>query len=332
MKIAVVGAGLAGLAFAWHYHKLNPSMSVTLFDPSPAHLRTSALANLLYPHAGLRSKLNWQGLESFFQSIDLLKEIQIYSTQPLYRSIPLLKLAYTSDHVKEFKKAAEQTSSFRWNNVTPYPKPGLWIDPVVQVNGQEYLIALEKALLNQGLSFERRWFAPGEEQLFDQVIYATGFHSKELWPNLPFNGLKGQALILKWPQHFLLDHCVIGDKLHVIPSFDQKTLYIGNTFEREFLDSKPSLEVAKKLLWQGAKTLFPKLQEEDIIQVQSGVRLNIPGYLPLLEKLNRRCWLFTALGSKGLLYHAYLAKILANAVTQNDPSLIPSLVSRQLHD
>ena len=58
MKIAVIGAGLSGLALAWHYKSLSKEIELTLFDPEVVDERTSALAHLLYPYVGIKSKLN----------------------------------------------------------------------------------------------------------------------------------------------------------------------------------------------------------------------------------------------------------------------------------
>ncbi|MFS8563307.1 MAG: hypothetical protein LVR00_02840 [Rhabdochlamydiaceae bacterium] len=61
----------------------------------------------------------------------------------------------------------------------------------------------------------------------------------------------------------------------------------------------PSLEVALHLL----KPSLP------VRGVKAGMRVTNPAhYFPIIEKIDERTWVVTALGSRGLLYHAYLAE------------------------
>ena len=49
-----------------------------------------------------------------------------------------------------------------------------------------------------------------------------------------------------------------------------------------------------------------------VLGAKAGVRVTNPAhYFPIVEKLDERSWVVTALGSRGLLYHAYLAEQLA---------------------
>jgi glycine/D-amino acid oxidase-like deaminating enzyme len=321
MKIAVVGAGLSGLAFAWHYKKNNPKHSLTIFDPLIASERSSSLANLLYPYIGMRSKLNHDGQAALKESIQLLEIASKFSDYPLFREISLFKIPKDSKEKKAFIEASQTYDELQWLSKTRDQKAGLWIQKVFQVQGDVYLEALLKACAKLGVKYQKRLFQEEDENDFDQVIYATGHNASE---ETSFTLLKGQGLIIKWPSdNFSLDYCLVEDGLHLIPSFDHLSIYVGSTFEREFDDLNPSMEIAKSLLWPKLKSILPQADEGWIKSIKAGGRLTAPNRLPKMGQINQKKWIFTALGSKGLLYHSYLGKILASAVFNQSIEEIP---------
>ena len=49
---------------------------------------------------------------------------------------------------------------------------------------------------------------------------------------------------------------------------------------------------------------------------RAGIRVTNPAhYFPILEQIDPKTWVVTALGSRGLLYHAYLGKKLSLSIT-----------------
>lgn len=326
MKIAVVGAGLSGLAFCWHYQKANPTHKLTLFDPKEIPLRTSSLANLLYPFAGMRAKLNWRGFEALKESEALLNEVSIFCKKPIYKKTALLKIPSNSKERDAFYLAAQKHSSLFWKEETPLNKPGLFFDPIIQVDGVQYLEALFNSCSSMNVKYQKEAFTKEHEKHFDLTIICKGYDAHDNFTK-EISYLKGQALILKWPSHdFKLPHCLIFEGLHLIPSIDSKSLYVGNTFERSYESFDPCLKSAKNLLWQKLLSLYPKMNENLIIEVKAGVRLTAPNRLPKIGKIHEKKWIFTALGSKGLLYHSYLAKILTKAIENNSLKNIPQNV------
>ncbi len=321
MKIAVIGAGLAGLALSYNLLKEDPSIKLTIFDPIKADQRTSSLAHLLYPYVGMRSKLNWKGHEAFESSHALLQEIQKFTKFPLFRETKILKLASDIRQQKAYQQAAQDSPLLLWKEQTVYGSPALMID-ILQVNAPLYLTALQKACCQQGALFSPQTFNNHLHE-YDQIVLACGAQTSSYLPQKDFSKLKGQILTLRWPSSsFELPYSLVGNKLHLTPSIDDSLLYVGNTYEREFHNPLPDKQKAISLLWPQLNTLFPDLSPSDVLSVHSGVRLNAPNRLPLLGKTSSKSWVFTALGSKGLLYHSYLAKQLAQAIIQNCESHI----------
>ncbi len=325
MKIAVIGAGLAGLSFAWHCQNLNPNHQITVFDPTPISLRTSAMANLLYPYIGIHSKLNWHGKKAFDKSVELFEAISKKTQKKIYQKKPLLKLASYDKQAVWLKQASSQYEDIEWQDHTPYSQEGVLITSAIQVDPLCYLSALEHACKLLGAQFISEAFEMQNRSNYDQVILTAGFKTNELLANpISFSYLRGQVLQLSWPNFpFNLNHYLIADKLHLTASIDQKSLYVGNTFDRGNIDNTPSVDDAIEAIWPQLTPYFPNLEKSLIQKVYAGVRLNAPHRLPLLGPIDSSTWLFTALGSKGLLYHAYLGECLALAITANSIDEIP---------
>lgn len=91
---------------------------------------------------------------------------------------------------------------------------------------------------------------------------------------------------------------------------DGPSLVVGSTFEHTFADAAPSPEQTRRLL-DNAAGMLPVLRDAEVVEAQAGIRVSVPGIrLPMLGPLpgRRRIWLFTGLGSKGLLMAPLLAR------------------------
>ena len=202
MKIAVVGAGLAGLAFSWYYKNLDPSSDLTLYDPKLPKEKTSALAHLLYPYVGIRSKLNWEGPEALHKSTELLKIASKFSTVSLYKQSPLLKLACSEKQLLDLKKSVKEFPELKWKEKTSLNRPGIWMEKTIQVDAQNYLIALERACLSLGIKIQSELFTNEMQDDFDKIIYCNGHQYPKNFSEPALSQMKGQGLILKRPVGF----------------------------------------------------------------------------------------------------------------------------------
>lgn len=321
MNIAVVGAGFAGLAFAWYYSLLNPSDTLTVFDPKPISKRASSLAFLLHPFIHPKSKLNWEGWNAFDEAEKLLIEASKFTDEPFYLKRPFLKLANDPALIAPYQKASEAHPEISWSETTDFAFPGIWIHRAYQLRSDLYLKALERGCSSTGVQFSSKVFDSPDQ--FDRVVLAKGNQVTENF-DFSFSKIKGQVIKIRWPsKNFKLPHAVTAHKCHLVPSFDAKTLMIGSTYEREFTSEAPDQEEALKRLLPRLKGICPEFDQKDILEVSSGIRLNSPNRLPLLGRIDEKTWLFSALGSKGLLYHAYLGCKLADAFCNQSPKSLP---------
>src|SRR5262249_24092657 len=113
------------------------------------------------------------------------------------------------------------------------------------------------------------------------------------------NFVKGQVLTCQLKEPLERSFCA---KHYMAVTEDPYICHFGSTYERDFVDEMPCLATAIHLL----KPTLPVLHCEAAIRVT-----NPAHYFPILEEISPKTWVITALGSRGLLYHAYLAKQLA---------------------
>lgn len=120
-----------------------------------------------------------------------------------------------------------------------------------------------------------------------------------------------------------------------------RSLYLGSTWEwksRNYSQNVPVEEASKALeeLLPKASAIYPGIKNWEYSGASAGLRAMPPvtshGSLPLLGciddfvggKHTCKFWLFTGLGSRGLLYHGWLGKLMAEAVVSCSEDVIPS--------
>jgi glycine/D-amino acid oxidase-like deaminating enzyme len=119
-----------------------------------------------------------------------------------------------------------------------------------------------------------------------------------------------------------------------------RSLYLGSTWEWKSRNSSPNVSadesssVLQELLPK-ASSVYPGIKDWTFTDARAGLRAMPPltphGSLPLLGCVNDvlggnlTCdyWLFGGLGSRGLLYHGWLGKLIAQAMLSSNEELIP---------
>ena len=164
---------------------------------------------------------------------------------------------------------------------------------------------------------------------YDQVIVAAGAETPALFPkmSLPVKINKGQLLLCKNVPEPFAKISVIGNGYLAAASLE-KCAYLGSTYEHNFCGENPCLETAKRHILKRAAEFIEEIGALRIFGCQSGLRIaHKTRYHPIVERVDNRVWIYTGLGSRGLLYHAYLGKKLAVAVKARDAAALPPEVA-----
>jgi glycine/D-amino acid oxidase-like deaminating enzyme len=325
MKIAVIGAGFCGLATAWHLLNKLPVSSLVLFDQRGIGGGASGIAaGLLHPFSGAHAKLNRFGREGMIETHELLTISSQALGTPVFNQQGILRLALTEEQKNDFllcqtkyPSDVEWLESEQCQRLFPYltSKPGLWIKNGITINSSLYLKGLWKACQEKGALLNIREIRQLEElQDFDLKIFTIGAHPQLLPLPIPLSSVKGQVLELEWPSHLPPLPFALNSQAYLIMNSSLKTCLAGATFEKDYLHSDPDLEIAKKEILPKVIAMLPHLESAPIINCYAGLRSVTPTHLPLIKQMNQNTWILTGMGSKGLLYHALMAKKLIEQI------------------
>lgn len=328
MNIAIIGAGFSGLAAAWHALKLFPKARITLFDSLEIGKGTSGIAaGLLHPYSGAHAKLNWRGKEGVEATNELLTIAEKALKKPVTaKTQGILRLALREEQLSDFKLCAEKhpeevewlsSSMCQEKNPGCAEAPGIWIKNGVTVYSALYLQGLWLACQEEGVTFKQQAIHSLKElDHFDITIAATGAGSLSLpeTASLPLHLVKGQILELSWPEELQPLNYPLNSRAYLLMTPSNASCLVGATFEKGFAQADVDLETAKAELLPKVNELFPPLKDATVINCQSGMRVAAPQHRPLIKRLSSKQWIFTGLGSKGLLYHALFARELIQSI------------------
>lgn len=307
MKIAIVGAGFSGLAVCFH---LSQACKVTLFDSKGIGKGASGVSSgLLHPYPAADGKRSYKADLALKEAKELLQSLQNFSDSPLFHDKGIMRHAWTEEQCARFK-----THIHNYQDVEQCGENLFLIRSALTIYVPRYLEALWAACESFGASLEIKTLSSVDElKEYDKVILAAGWGMKDFkeCSHLRINYVKGQKLVCQTADNDTLPQSVMSKKylarMEISNQFE-----IGSTYERGFTDDLPCLETA-------LKELHPALEEfskeAQVMECKAGVRVTRKeGYLPIAEKLSDRCFALTAMGSRGLLYHAYYGKMVAQTI------------------
>lgn len=182
---------------------------------------------------------------------------------------------------------------------------------------------------------------------YDAVITCLGARAAllpELSQKLPLRTCRGVIAHLQLPNDVREEYpehspSVLSDAWLAVQS--PRSLHLGSTWEwksSNYSQNVPAEEAQKALeeLLPKACAIYPGIKHWTFDGASAGLRAMPPltkyGSLPLLGCIDDfiggshacKFWLFTGLGARGLLYHAWLGKLMAQAVLSCNENVIPS--------
>ncbi|MEX0962182.1 MAG: FAD-dependent oxidoreductase [Simkaniaceae bacterium] len=306
MKWAVIGGGLAGLASC--YHLLSQGhQNVVLYEKKGIGGGASGSSTgLLHPFAGENIPYSSNGFESLKQTLDLVDVVERELGYPVAIRNGILRLIMKESQRPHFIKRSKEYKGveFFQDSTQLIPslpsRSGVFIREGVTVFTKLYLQGLFQVCRKMGLVHKKHEVTSCDQLDADRVILAVGANLSDFIPDLPIKMVKGQSLFLRGK----IERSVIG-KGHISLTEDSKIVQIGSTYEHYFQCPGPDIERAKELIYPKIQQFCPEVLSWPLIDCKAGIRVApVSGYEPIVELLSNHTVFITALGSRGLLYHA----------------------------
>lgn len=294
MKVAIIGSGLAGLGAA--YFLAEEGAKITLFDAGGVGAGASGVCSgLLHPYPGLSARRSQMASEALEMTHQLIALAEKGSGMVLAEREGILRRCINPEQKERF---------LQYEDVEHLDEELFLIKSGSTVYCLDYLRALASILQKRGVQFITQQI----ENLncldnFDRVLLACGYGVRQ-FTTLPVEFLKGQLLCYKgeapYPMSFISKGYIAKNR---------EGFEVGSTYERGFSSEQPCLETAQKLL---------PMQKGTFLGVKAAIRVcPIGSYLPLTQQLTPRLFVFTGLGSRGLLYHAFFGKKVAQMIASS---------------
>jgi glycine/D-amino acid oxidase-like deaminating enzyme len=279
MKIGIIGAGFAGLAAAYY---LSEHFDVTIFEAKKIGGGASGVSSgLLHPYPGEKGRRSWHADEAMKYAKELLQVAEEALGRPVADYSGILRMGECLNPGPDIEQLGDKTFLIK-SGITVFTElylEGLWI-----------------ACQKRGVKLEIKKVAALQDlDSYDRVILAVGAgirHFPEC-SHLKINFVKGHVLTCVLDQPLERS---ISAKRYTAKTASGEICHIGATYERDFIDESACLETATELL----------KPETKVLDCKAGIRVTNPAhYFPMIEQINPKTWVITALGSRGLLYHAY---------------------------
>ncbi len=307
MNIAVIGAGFSGLAVSY-YLLQSSKCKVTVFDAQGIGKGASGVSSgLLHPYPAADGKRSFRADLALKETKELLQTVAPFSDKKLFNDEGILREAWTEEQHARFLSHIEN-----YKDVEHYKDNLFLIRSALIIYVPYYLEALWAACAHLGARMEIKKIDSLEMvQGYDQVIIAAGWGIRAFkeCAHLRVQYVKGQKLVCQSAKEVPFS---VMSKKYLAKMQQPLHVEIGSTYERGFENDEPCLETALKEL-QAAQQQF--LKDGHVVTCKAAVRVaRKEGYLPIAEKINSRLYVLTGMGSRGLLYHAYYGKLLAQSI------------------
>ncbi len=345
VEFIVAGGGLAGAFSAYHLSGVGPT--VLLEKGHLAAEASGAAVGLINPFMGRKARTIWRFEEAMDGLDRLLEESE---TTSFFHRTGVWRPAASEKQAGFFQEATEhhrdevaffppQTCRERFPRVA-MPFGGLFIKRGGWTDIPDLLEAITRhGVNNRALTLKNgarltAWHeendrvvvrtAMGDEICGKHLVLATGYGTRafDALRQLDLHDVKGQALRLEVsPELSAALPCMSGTA-HIIPL--STSLAIGSTYEHAFEHLRPTDE-GREIILDKARKVVPALPSEPVVWSGAGARVTVPvSRLPMLDRIqgSDKIWIFTGLGTKGLLMAALLSKELPGFI--RNPASVPA--------
>ncbi len=336
----ILGAGLAGLSLADALQE--HTERILVLDTRGIGAGASGTpVGMINPATGRRGKKVWhveKALPSIHQS---LQSAASFADQPLYVRKGILRPARDQEMAdemhKRYRKSEWPPGWCYWLTEKEIQQfhpgihcvsGGLWLPVGMAVRVPNYLQALARKFADQNGEIRIRpsytyhsyrdsyWQIStdrDEKIKTRKLVFASGAGvlKETIWEWVPLNAVKGQVAQFKFEHPLPFGHS-ISSKGYLAHT-DQHHLTVGSTYEHNYEDGQPN-EKGLARLTDIMHSILPELSESGTLERQwAGFRVSSDDHKPVLgpHPTLKNIFLFTGLGSKGLLHGKYLGELLA---------------------
>ncbi len=330
-KIAVLGAGIAGLSSASALSRAGHD--ITLFDPAgfPNMHSASAIAGgMLAPYAEIEHMpQTW--IEAGLSAIELWQEYAQTHDIGLARSGSLL-IAHNEDRyiLERFRAhlpAALQTAVTPQELEPALPakfQSALFLPAEAHLNPVKTLAALHEDLRSTNVTFRQEAALPDTiAAQYDVVIDARGMAAAQDDPDL--RGVKGETLVVRNPEFTLERPLRLMHPrypLYIVPRGDGVFMIGATQIESE--GERPTLRSGLELM-SALYSLAPSFGEAEILEINAGLRPSYPDNLPRLT-LRGNVIGFNGMFRHGFLLSPLMAQCVADYVAGEMHKFIPIFI------
>lgn len=324
--VAVVGAGVIGLAAAWRCAQRG--MRVTVHDPHPGSGASSVAAGMLAPVSEAyfgEPELTALMVASAGQWPDFAEELSGYGDVG-YRTDGTLVVALTADDLAAAARVwryqaslglpVEELAAAAMREAEPVLHPrvrrGARVDDH-QADPRRLVAVLRGAAEDAGVRMEPRPVGSLADVEAGTVVVAAGTATARL-TGLPVRPVKGQLLRLRAPEggpgfRYVIRGYADGRRVYLVPRPGGEVV-VGAS-EEERTDDLPTAGAVLELL-RAATDLVPELTEYELAEVCVGHRPGTPDNAPIVGRWRDR----TVVASGHYRHGILLAPVTADAVAE----------------
>jgi tRNA 5-methylaminomethyl-2-thiouridine biosynthesis bifunctional protein len=359
--IVVIGAGIAGASIAHEIISRGNSVCVVEAEGGPATGCSSHAYAIAHPHITRGSaKLLQLTRIAFELALTRWGDQWIHrgALQPLKNGVDFDRdsIALQLEGLGLKPEMAYPVSAEQASQLAGVPRAGVWFPNAGMLNLEKttqqllqpcaQLTQMNKVQIDALVREGNRWVLTDASKnrilSADKVIVAAGLASKKIMSSiqikLPLKPVRGQLSFFKvrpnsnWAAR--LPHAIICGDGYCIPASplengDMRWI-VGSSFEENETDSQARYESDRLNQEQAAGLL--NYAEGDQSELMSdgqfvGIRCVAGDRLPIIGTLPQRPGIFvaTALGSRGILWSALAAKLIADQVLAGDFALLARL-------
>ncbi|MEU3274629.1 glycine oxidase ThiO [Saccharomonospora sp. NPDC006951] len=339
-ELAVVGAGVIGLAIAWKAGAAG--YRVTVFDPAPAQGASWVAGGMLAPvteawpgdepvlELGEESLRRWPGFAADLTREGFEPGLSLEGTVvAAFDHADAEQLGTLAEYLRELGREATFVSGRALRREEPglsaSVRAGLLVPGDLAVDNRKLLGALIDATRANGGTFvtepvseltSSRVRTAGGERAFDAVVLAAGAWSGELSAALTgrVRPLKGEILRMRTrrgalpPPSRTVRAFVEGRPVYLVPRAGGELVLGATQYEAGF-DTAVTARGVRELL-EGAERIFPGIAEYELVETAAAPRAASADNLPYLGELADGVFAATGHHRNGLL----LAPVTADAV------------------